>query len=219
MKTSGFISATGSNIPFPKFSGSLPNRLIPQPGIRQIRDSVWQTDQISVPYRIGRQYVSDYAFPEQYSPHPGFGKNMVLDSIEITHGPVIADVVFNYRGISDGRIPDLSPEDSTSLQSMQINDPGSGAVADVAFYQPQTIWRFVTLGYPQRTPYTSINDPYLYRKAKPIRYAIRTDPGAPPSDLTGIVRDDQLSFVAERWGMFYRNTLVIVRRYTSPFTS
>lgn len=216
----------GSGVPSPFYSSRLINRLVPQEGITIDRDAEWGTDTLTEPYVIGRPWVGLRTFPTLWDGHPTIPSMQFWD-IRVNYGKVLASISLIYRGVIDGRIPPtnasfgLAPQDTTQLQTLQISDPNSSAVADVAFYCPQTTWRWVTLGYPATLPtaYATIDDPYGKKNPVPIRYVIRTDPGAAPSDLTGIYQTDETAFRTERWGPYWRNEITLNKRYASPFTA
>lgn len=216
----------GSGMPSPSFTPGVRSRLTPQPGADVGRDPEWNTDVLSQPFLCPINYLPSVVIPTQYSAHPSIA-SMQFWAPRIRYGKVFAELTYIYRGIIDGVLPPadrnlgIAPQDTTQLQTLQIADPTSSAVADVAFYCPQTSWRWVSLGYPQFLPtaYATINDPFDYRKPVPIRYVVRTDPGGAPSDLTGIYRNYQTSFRTERWGPYWKNEIQVARRYTSPFTA
>lgn len=214
----------GSGVPYPKYSSGISGLI--QQDITQDRDPDWQVDTLTINYLIARPQLATLQLPAQFSPLSTI-PTMQFWQPMIRHSRVMADVTYIYRGIMDGVTPPesttlgIAPKDTTQLQTLQITDPTSSAVADVAFYCPQTVWRWVSLGYPAFLPtaYATINDPAGYRKPVPIRYVIRTDPGGAPSDLTGIYRTDQTSFTTERWGPYWKNEIQVAKRYASPFTS
>ena len=137
----------------PKVGGNVTNRLILQDGIQGGHDE-FNMDTLSVPFKIFAGSDWKKLLPARGDTLAGFPNMVVWDPIKTyTVGKVWVDLRVLLKGLLvsngvnnrfDGFLLNPKPKDATGIASAQISGTDGSSTADVTFYRPQTVYRYVT---------------------------------------------------------------------------